>query len=100
MTRGNLHWLITIPDDGMMPGAGMMPALIQWPEGPHPASAMKDLGCSLERLEAMHPEPASFERALASIGAERHIRVRQAEPGVQPRLLAHIRTPLGVRALG
>jgi hypothetical protein len=99
MERGDLRWLLTFPHDGTLVDGGMMPSLIQWPQGAHPASRMRDLGCTLERLEAMHPDPASYRRDLASIGADRHLEVLPAAPGSRPHLLAHIRTPGGVRTL-
>jgi len=97
--RSDLRWLITFPDDGSLIDGGMIPSLIQWPTGVHPASRMPDLGCTLERLEAAHPDPAAYLRDLASIGADRHIEVRAIPPGSRPHLVAHIRTPDGVRTL-
>jgi hypothetical protein len=98
MRRGELRWLITIPGDGTLPDGGMLPALIQWPEGPHPASRMPELGCTLDRFEAAHPAPAAYQRHLASIGAEQHVQV-SASSGPAASLVAHIRTPHGVRIL-
>jgi len=100
MTRGDLRWLITFPNDGSLPDGGMIPSLIQWPDGPHPASRMPDLGCSLDRFEAIHPDPDGYRRRLASIGADRHIEIRAAPSGTPPRLIAHIRTPHGLRSVG
>jgi len=100
MKRGDLRWLITVPNDGTLVDHGMIPSVIQWPEGAHPASRMRDLGYTLEQLEAAHPDPASYRRDLASIGADRHLEIRAIAPGSRPHLLAHIRTPHGVRILG
>ncbi len=99
MRRGDLQWLITFATDGILPEQGLMPSLIQWPAGPHPAGGMVDLGCSLERYEAVHREPARYRQALASIGADRSIHVRQAGPDIESHLLAHIRTPDGVKLI-
>jgi hypothetical protein len=99
MTRGDLTWLLTFPNDGTLVDGGMFPAVIQWPAGPHPANRLPDLGCTLERLEALHPDPASYRRDLASIGADRHLEITQAAPGTRAALVAHIRTPDGIRVL-
>jgi hypothetical protein len=96
MQRGELRWQITFPGDGTLIDGGLVPSLIQWPEGPHPASRMPDLGYRLERLEAGHPDPAAYRRDLASIGADRHVEIVAA---ARPHLVAHIRTPGGVRTL-
>ncbi len=99
MQRGDLRWLLTFPNDGTLVDDGMMPSVIQWPQGAHPASRMRDLGCTLERLEAVHPDPAAYRRNLASIGADRHLEIHTAPPGSRPHLIAYIRTPNGVRTL-
>jgi hypothetical protein len=99
MQRGDLRWLITIPNDGALVDAGMVPSVIQWPHGPPPGSRMPDLGCTLERLEAAHPDPVSYRRDLASIGADRHVELRELAPGSRRHLIAHIRTPSGLRSL-
>lgn len=96
MQRGELRWLLTFPNDGALPGDGMTPHVIQWPEGPHPASRMPDLGCSLERFEAVHPDPVAYRRSLASIGAEGMVAVTA---GASAHFVAHIRTPQGVRVV-
>jgi Glyoxalase-like domain len=99
MNRGDLQWLITIPADGGLLDNGLLPSLIQWPDGPHPASHLRDLGASLERFEAAHPEPDAYRRDLASIGGERLIEIRATAPTERPHLVAHIRTPHGTRIL-
>ena len=45
MSRGNLHWKITIPDDGSLPGDGCLPSLIQWPGSDIPSVRLPDSGC-------------------------------------------------------
>ncbi len=99
MRRGDLRWLITFANDGVMPEQGMIPSLIQWPAGPHPASRMPDLGCSLESFEAVHHDPVRYRAALASFGAGHCIGIAQAGPDEQPHLRARIRTPSGVKVL-
>jgi hypothetical protein len=42
LTRGDLAWLISVPPDGSMPYDGAFPTLIEWPEGPHPASRKRN----------------------------------------------------------
>jgi hypothetical protein len=99
MQRGDLRWLLTFPNDGSLVDGGMIPGVIQWPDGPHPASRMPDLGCALERFEAIHPDPVSYHRDLASLGADRLLSITQAAPGTAPHLVAHIRTPHGIRTV-
>jgi hypothetical protein len=79
-TRGDLTWLIS---------GGTLPALIQWPQGRHPASAMTDLGLRLESLELGHPDPARLTALLQAMGAEPLAAVVRGE---QPSLRAVLRS--------
>jgi hypothetical protein len=95
MTRGDLVWRITIPDDGRSVEGGAVPTLIEWPPGVHPTNRMPDAGCTLEQLTIHHPEPARIRAGLDAIGLV-DLSVRVVE-GV-PSLAASITTPTG-RAL-
>jgi hypothetical protein len=99
-SRGNLSWLITIPEDGGLVLGGVAPQLIQWPEGVHPTSTLPDSGCSLIRLEAFHPEPDKVRAVLRAIGFEGELGVSPLPAGGRPYLVAHIETPAGLRRLG
>jgi len=82
MSRGVLNWLITIPDDGSLSD---LPVLIQWLNGPHPATSLPDAGCFLTRLDVqLKPLSPLVLDARCSAG---------------PELIASIRTPLGLRSL-
>src|SRR5437870_4722190 len=39
MSRGSFEWRITIPNDGHLPGRGLLPTLIQWADVRHPADS-------------------------------------------------------------
>ena len=65
LSRGRLQWLMSVPEDGMLPYDGMFPALIQW-LSPVPAGAMLSAsGTRLTRLEVTHPEAAALKALLA-----------------------------------
>jgi len=99
MDRGALSWLITVPADGSLPLGGAAPALIEWQVQPHPARALKDVGCSLVELEVFHPEPSRVQTVLAAIELSSPIRLHPLPPGAEPYLVAHIQTPSGRRTL-
>ena len=99
MTRGALAWRIAVPDDGQWPLGGVGPALIEWPAGVHPAADLPNAGCALVSLELRHPEPARVDRLLTSLSLlENGVSVAVLEAAV-PRVVAHLRTPLGLRTL-
>lgn len=99
MSRGSLEWLITVPRDGRPPMDGILPALIQWPEGVHPADTLPASGCRLVRLEGFHAEADKARGVLQAIGFEGEYSVTAPAAGGRAGLLAHIQTPGGVRRL-
>jgi hypothetical protein len=68
MSRGSRSWQITVPDSGMMPFSGCVPAFIQWSEGPHPSEAMAFPGPTLERVILRHPQAEKLRATLAALG--------------------------------
>ena len=99
MSRGALHWQITIPADGSLPFDGMAPSLIEWRSESHPAAALREAGCSLVRLEAFHPAAHEISSMLQSIGFQDRFAVLPSSGQQLPCLVAHIQTPAGIREL-
>ena len=92
MKRGTLSWRITIPADGHLPGAGILPTLIQWADERHPTDTMPKSGIRVAALAGAHPEPGAMHAALAALSLGEMIKVTFA---VTPRLGAMLRTPRG-----
>ena len=92
MERGSFHWRITIPDDGHLPGDGLVPTLIQWADARHPADALPDSGVRLATLAGAHPQPAAIRAALQALALGDTIKVTFA---ATPRVAALLRTPRG-----
>ena len=99
LSRGAIHWLMTVPADGSVPLDGVAPALIEWRTSVHPAARLEDKGLSLARLELVHPSPTRVDALLSSLGLDAPVTVRAASPGEPARLVAHINTPQGIRTL-
>lgn len=62
MSRGNLQWQFTLPDDGEMPGHGTQPLLIRWAGGVHPCHSLPNHGFRLLALQMATPEPQPLRR--------------------------------------
>jgi hypothetical protein len=92
--RDALSWQLTVPEDGRIPGDGVMPHVIQWDDGLRPWERMAELGCKLEALVISHPDPAAAEARLKSLCPEGidSVHVKQA---AAPALTARIVTPSG-----
>lgn len=99
MSRGQMNWLITLPEDGSLPLHGIVPALIQWSAETHPAAMLQESGCRLVRLEGFHPEAGKVISLLESIGFEGEFHISALPPDQKPYLVAHIQTPAGIRQL-
>ena len=64
VTRGDLKWRLTVPQDGSLGEGGLIPAFIQWPEGMHPAESQQDLGVKIKKIILTHPKPAILQKQL------------------------------------
>lgn len=99
MNRGQLKWLITVPEDGRLPLGGIAPALIQWQSEQHPAEKLHDYGLSLLKLELFFPEHSQISAFLKSINFQGPVSLSPIPDGRSPYLKAHIDTPGGIRQL-
>ena len=95
-SRGDLSWRITVPDDGHLPGRGLVPTLIEWSGARHPADGLPEAGLQLIALGGEHPEPAPVRAALAALLLSETLKVTY---GRSPRLAAMLRTPRGMVTL-
>jgi glyoxalase-like protein len=93
MTRGDLAWRITIPEDGVRPAGGVLPTLIQWSTDAHPADRLPEAGCSLSQIASAHPEPDSIRAALKALRLTEAMQVTYA---AAPRIAVMLRTPRGL----
>ena len=96
MSRGDYRWRITIPDDGALPGRGVVPTLIQWDVPTHPADTLPKSNVTLAQLAATHPDPAPVRAALAALGLDAAINVSYDR---EARLAVMLRTPRGIVTL-
>jgi hypothetical protein len=95
LSRGDLAWRITVPDDGSKPYDGAYPTLIQWAPGTHhPARRLADSGCRLLQLSVTHPQ-ADDLRAMLPLDDDRVV-LRVGPAGFR----AVFDTPQGRRSLG
>ena len=70
LERGNLRWRMAVRDDGALPAGGALPLFIEWPPGVHPAAAMADLGCRLDRVMITDPDPQRLRAWMQDLGLD------------------------------
>ncbi len=100
VSRGKLSWHFGLPADGRLLASGMLPYLIAWSTPEHPAQQLENLGCTLERLEIVHPHAEWLAPILSDVGAAGLVKLTSLENNAAPSLKAHIRTPTGLKILG
>ncbi len=94
LTRGDLSWQITVPDDGTLPFGGAYPTLIQWAAGTlHPADRLAPSGCRLVSFEVAHPQAEDI-RAMIDLADDRVTLATGAFA-----MAATFETPHGIRHL-
>jgi hypothetical protein len=103
MSRGDLTWRLTVPEDGAFPswdgiGDGIVPTLIQWDTAAHPSARLPQTGLALKALRARHPRADELRAHLEWLGADRLIELEQSADGTAA-LTAEFETPAGLRTL-
>jgi hypothetical protein len=94
LTRGDLHWKLTVPDDGSLPFYGAYPTLIKWAAGTHhPAKRLANSRCRLQSLTITHPQ-ADAVRAMIDL-ADPRVTFQEGPP----QFAATFDTPDGLREL-
>ena len=83
MQRGDLSWLITVPNDGHLPGGGVLPTLIGWGDAPHPTTKLSERNLKLLKLRATHPEPQRVAGVLETLGLAGVLELDQGEVGLE-----------------
>ncbi len=100
LSRGNLEWTFSTPEDGHLLAGGMIPHVIQWQDRQsHPSKMMADCHCRLIALEIHHPTPLWLKKMLCSMDIISHVTVKTLPPNTLPFLKAYIHTPLGIATL-
>jgi Glyoxalase-like domain len=94
--RGQLHWKITVPDDGSLPFAGAFPSLIEWPAGPHITSRMSESGCAFQKLTVNHPDCGQIADRLSTKLADPRLSLQTA---ATVRFELEISTAQGIKLL-
>ena len=76
MTRGDLEWMLTIPEDGTLVEDGLLPGFIQWPGGRNPANKLPESGTRLKRLTLQHPQPDVIGQIIDQLVIDGPVEVR------------------------
>lgn len=67
VSRGDLSWRLTVPEDGHLPMDGLLPAFIEWPDGQNPCHRMADMGVRLQHITISYPEPEQISKLFATL---------------------------------
>lgn len=92
VTRGDLQWRLTVPQDGSLVEGGLLPAFIQWNDGPHPATKQQDCGVRIKQIHLTHPQP---DRLYEMLDALNVAHLAKIDEGARA-LSFEVETPKGV----
>lgn len=95
LSRSENRWTLTVPEDGRLPGGGVVPSLIAW-HTPPPPTRLPDAGVRLERLTLGTPDPDGLRTLLNGLNFMGEVEVREAP---QAELSALLVTPDGLVTL-
>ena len=91
MQRGDLEWLITIPETGACPFDGLLPPLIQWQTSSPPAARLPESPLTLQSLQLRHPEADRLREWFDRAGLTGPIEVIRSDSGTAGGLTASFR---------
>jgi hypothetical protein len=91
MQRDALQWRIAVPENGRLEMGGILPNVIQWPEGVHPANNLPQQGIVLRRLSICAP-CATLDQLGAYFNDARLSFIERVAPG----LGLELQTPAGI----
>ena len=95
LTRDDLSWQITVPQDGSLPFDGGFPTMISWGTGvTHPSAKLPSSGVRLVTWEVVHPQ-ADHLRATVPINDPRV----SFATGETIGFIATFKTPTGTKVL-
>ena len=86
VTRGDLTWLLTVPEDGTLPLDGAMPSLIEWQVDPLPPTRMTGAGAELVSFTITHPQTSQIRDTLAPLLDDARITFETGAPGMTAEL--------------
>ncbi|WP_299282572.1 VOC family protein [uncultured Tateyamaria sp.] len=95
VSRSALIWKMAVSEDGTTPYDNLWPALIEWPEGVHPASQLEPTGIRLKRFTLVHPDADALAQALSVHLTDDRVMIEEGALDMQ----AEFDTPDGVRVL-
>lgn len=92
MSRGDLEWLLAVPDEGDLPFDGVAPMLIEWKNNMHPCDNLEEKGCRLLKIEGFHADINGINTMLTAIGFGGSVVMNEITDKEQSHLIAYIQT--------
>jgi hypothetical protein len=83
VTRDDLRWRLTVPENGKLSFDGVLPILIEWPNGINPAERMPESNVCLQHLTLFHSNPKKIKGILSKLNILGPINIELGEPRIQ-----------------
>ena len=96
VSRGDLHWQITVARNGKLPLDGFAPAIIDWMGADAPPTRMPESGCTVNQFSIMHPHAITLRSFLSGLLSDDRLTLRGSEV---PKYELTLKTPSGPKIL-
>ena len=83
VTRDELRWRLTVPENGKLSFDGVLPILIEWPNGKNPAKKMLESNLCLQQLTLFHSNPKRIKHVLSKLNISGPINIEFGEPRIE-----------------
>jgi len=83
ISRGELTWKITVPNNGMLVDNGVLPFLIEWPNNQHPSKKLTNSNIIMNTLSLFHPEPSKIKNIIYNLIKSDLILILEGDPKIE-----------------
>lgn len=83
VTRDDLRWRLTVPKNGKLSFRGVLPVLIEWPNGNNPTRIMPESNVCLQQLTLFHSNPKKIKGILSKLKISGPINIEHGKPRIQ-----------------
>ena len=83
LSRDALTWKVTVPSNGKLVENGVLPALIEWPNGHHPSKKLTNSQVTINKLTLFHQEPYKIKDIISNLIESDLIRVSEGFPKIE-----------------
>ena len=83
LSRNEMNWKVTVPNDGKLIDNGILPILIEWNKDQHPSKKLSNSKVTLNKLCLYHPEPKKINNIISNLIESDLISISEGEVKIE-----------------